>query len=67
MISPAFPHHRQAALAVLNSGMALTRKAGSFLGQLAVDTTPLTAAQGDWLAKLLERAGLPPLDTGGAA
>lgn len=61
----SFPDHRNAALALLNSGMALTRKAGAFLGQLVADTCPLTPAQADWLAKLLERAGLPPLATGG--
>ncbi len=66
MTEPAFAKHRDAALALLNSGRSLTRKAGSFLGQLAVDTTPLTTAQVDWLGKLLERAGLPPLAEGGA-
>ncbi|KQM24830.1 MULTISPECIES: hypothetical protein [unclassified Sphingomonas] len=45
----------------------MTRKAGSFLGQLVVDATPMTEKQADWLATLLDRAGLPPLseeDTG---
>lgn len=37
----------------------LTRKAGSFVGQCAVDPQPLTEAQASWLATLLERAGLP--------
>ncbi len=51
-----FETQRQAALALLNVGMPLSRKAGSFLGQLAVDPTPMSAAQRDWLDKLLERA-----------
>ncbi len=55
---------RSAALALLNGSNRLTRKAGSFLGQLAVDPTPLSEAQEDWLATLLERAGLPPLADG---
>lgn len=56
-----FATPKQAALALLSSGERLTRKAGSFLGQTAVDPTPLTPAQADWLATLLERAGLPSL------
>lgn len=67
MTERPFPNHRAAALALLNGDMRLTRKAGQFLGQLAVDTTPLSDAQADWLAKLLERAGLPPVADGGAA
>jgi hypothetical protein len=57
----AFHNQRDAALALLNAGGRLTRKAGSFLGQIAVDPTPLSAAQADWLATLLARAGLPAL------
>jgi hypothetical protein len=61
------PFNRQddAALAVLNARGRLTRKAGSFLGQLVVDPTPMSPAQRDWLATLLDRAGLPPLAEGG--
>lgn len=66
MTEQPFTHHRAAALAVLNSGMVFTRKAGSFLGQLVADTTPMTTAQRDWLCKLLERAALPPLAERGA-
>ena len=42
------------------SGKApLSRKGGSFVGQLAVDPpTALTASQADWLNKLIDRAGL---------
>lgn len=62
-----FPDHRAAALALLNGNHRLTRKAGQFLGQLAVDPSPISEAQADWLAKLLERASLPPLAEGGLA
>ena len=67
MTDRPFTHHRAAALALLNSSTALSRKAGSFLGQLVADATPTTAAQRDWLGKLLDRASLPPLADGGAA
>ena len=66
MTDKPFPDQRQAALALLNDGHRLSRKAGQFLGQLAVDPSPLSEAQADWLAKLLARAGLPPLSRGGA-
>jgi len=56
-----FSTHREAALALLNGSSRLTRKAGSFLGQCAVDPTPLSDAQHDWLKTLLERASLPSL------
>lgn len=56
--------HQTAALALLNAGGRLTRKAGSFLGQCVVDPAPLTEAQHDWISTLLERAGLPPLEGG---
>jgi len=62
--SPPFADHSGAALALLNKGERLTRKAGSFLGQLVVDPTPMTEAQASWLATLLDRAGLPPVDGG---
>jgi hypothetical protein len=61
MAAKPFPDHRAAALALLTGDNCLTRKAGSFLGQLAVDPSPLTQAQSDWLAKLLDRAKLPHL------
>jgi len=56
-----FSTPQAAALALLNSGARFTRKAGSFLGQTVVDQAPLTPAQRDWLATLLDRAELPPL------
>ncbi|PXA96969.1 hypothetical protein DMC47_16210 [Nostoc sp. 3335mG] len=56
---------RQAALALLNDhAETLTPKAGQFLGQLAVSGNPMTEKQAGWLAKLLERAGLPALSQG---
>ena len=54
-----FEYHRDAALALLNSGKRLTPKAGSFLGKIVVDASPLSEKQVTWLAQLLERAGLP--------
>ena len=65
-MSGPFTSQRDAALALLTGDSRLSRKAGSFLGQLAVDATPLSAKQEDWLATLLDRAGLPPLTGGGA-
>jgi hypothetical protein len=66
MTRPSFTDHRQAALALLNGSFRLSRKAGQFLGQLAVDPAPMSERQAIWLAKLLDRAGLPPLAEGGA-
>ncbi len=66
MTKAPFQNHREAALAVLNSGIRLSRNAGRFLGQLAVDPSPMSEAQADWLGKLLDRAGLPPVAEGGA-
>jgi hypothetical protein len=55
-----FEERRALALAILNQGGRLTRKAGSFCGQVAVDPMPLTDAQIEWLEALAERAGLTP-------
>lgn len=63
-VSP-FTTASTAALALLTKNERLTRKAGSFLGQVVVDPTPMSAAQRDWLVTLLDRAGLPPLADGG--
>jgi hypothetical protein len=63
-MSAPFASQREAALALLNCDprtARLTRKAGSFCGQLAVDPTPMSDAQAEWLDTLLERSGLPPL------
>ena len=66
MAEPPFANHRHAALALLNGNHRLSRKAGQFLGQLAVDPATMSERQADWLAKLLDRAGLPPLAKGAA-
>jgi len=58
MSDMTFERRRDFALAVLTKGERLTRKSGSFLGQLVVDPTPMTAAQTAWFSALLERAGL---------
>jgi hypothetical protein len=65
-IPPAAPFGsaRQAALALLTGETRLTRKAGQFLGQLAVDPAPLSERQAQWLAALLERARLPAFEAG---
>ena len=67
MTDKPYPNPRLAALALLNGNHRLSRKAGQFLGQLAVDPAPMSEAQADWLAKLLDRAGLPTLAEGGAS
>ena len=66
MTERPFPDHREAALALLNGNHRLSRKAGQFLGQLVVDPSPMSEAQAEWLAKLLNRAGLPWLAEGDA-
>lgn len=67
MTEKPFIDHRQAALALLTGDHRLSRNAGRFLGQLAVDPAPMSEAQADWLAKLLDRAGLPAVAEGGAS
>ena len=62
MTERPFTDHRQAALVLLNGNYRLTRAAGSFLGQLVVDESPLSEKQSSWLATLLDRAGLPAID-----
>lgn len=62
MTAKPFRSHREAALALLAGSSQFTRKAGSFLGQLAVDPAPLTPAQAEWLDKLLNRAGFAALN-----
>ena len=58
-----FDHHRQAALALLNQCTNLTHKEAGFLGHVCVADV-LSDRQRDWLAKLLERHGLPHLSEG---
>jgi hypothetical protein len=53
-----FERRREIALAILSKPDArLTRKAGSFLGQLVCDPAPMSEAQAQWLATLIEREG----------
>ncbi|MGC1269936.1 MAG: hypothetical protein WA842_04985 [Croceibacterium sp.] len=49
---------RAAALAILTDSTHLTRKAGSFLGQIVAEDAPLTPKQSDWFLTLAERAGV---------
>jgi len=60
MSAPAFKHHREAALALLSECADLPRKPAGFLGHVCVEPV-LTDGQRDWLARLLDRHGLPPL------
>ena len=61
-----FENQRDAAIALLSGPYKLTRKAGQFLGQIAVVPSPLTASQAEWLANLLANANLPVLVTASA-
>lgn len=65
--SGPFESHRDAAIALLSGEHRLTRKAGQFLGQIAVDPSPLTDPQAGWLATLLRHARLPALMTEGGS
>ena len=59
-----FNHHTQAALALLTKCPNLSHKEAGFCGNICVAEV-LSGRQHDWLAKLLERAGLPPIAEGG--
>ena len=66
MTEKPFPTHRQAALALLiNNYENLNASAARFLGQISADPSPLSVKQAHWLAVLLNRAGLPPLNADG--
>lgn len=65
MTERAFPHHRDAALALLSGCTDLSHKAAGFLGHVCVAAV-LSERQREWLVKLLERHDLPPLAEGGA-
>ncbi|MBL0001343.1 MAG: hypothetical protein IPO97_10370 [Sphingomonadales bacterium] len=47
MTDRSFPNPRQAALAPAQCRAKADRKAGQFLGQLAVDPSPMSEAQAD--------------------
>lgn len=53
-----FEKRREMALEILVRGVRLTRRSGSFLGQLICDPTPMSDAQAEWFGQLAERAGL---------
>lgn len=65
MTERPFPHHKDAALALLSGCPDLSHKAAGFLGHVCVAAV-LSARQRDWLVKLLSRHGLPELAEGGA-
>ncbi len=54
----SFEQRRTLALEILQRNVRLTRKSGSFLGQLCCDPTAMSDAQTAWFAQLTERAGL---------
>lgn len=64
MTNRPFDHHRQAALSLLNQCPNLSHKEAGFCGHVCV-AVALSDRQRDWLAKLLERHGLPSLSEGG--
>jgi hypothetical protein len=64
MTEHPFPHHRAAALALLDGCPNLPHKEAGFLGHVCVAAT-LSERQRAWLVKLLSRNGLPPLAAGG--
>ena len=66
MTEHTFPHHRPAALTLLNERPGLSHKEAGFLGHVTVALT-LSDKQRQWLVKLLSRHGLQPLGDGGAA
>lgn len=62
-----FASPRDVALALLTcNSPGLSKQAGSFLAQLAVDPSPISQKQANWLEKWLDRAGLPSLEGGQA-
>ena len=65
MTKPPFPPHRPAALALLSERPDLSHKEAGFLGHVCV-APGLSVKQRDWLAKLLDRHGQPPLAEGDA-
>jgi hypothetical protein len=66
-----FTDHREAAQAIMRLALAgqvtLRGREGQFLGGLSFDANPATEKQLNWLAILLDKAGLPALAAGGAA
>lgn len=46
------------ALRILTSGIPISRKGGSFLGQVVVDPSPMTDKQARWFEQLAAKAGI---------
>lgn len=63
MTDVPYTHHRQAALALLSQCPDLPHKTAGFAGHVCV-AIELSEKQRNWLAKLLEKAGLPPMAEG---
>ncbi len=61
------PGQRAALLLLTNHAETLNARSAQFLGQMVVNRNPMSEKQADWFAKLLKRAGLPPLDDGSDA
>ena len=53
-----FKQRRAAALAILSSDTKLSRKAGSFLGQVVTDDSDFTPKQAEWFCQLADKAGV---------
>ncbi|MDF2495065.1 hypothetical protein [Sphingomonas sp.] len=49
-------------MALLTSGAGLRPREGQFLGGIAFDANILTEKQNSWLAILLKKHGLPPME-----
>ena len=60
MTNNPYPHHRLAALELLQACPDLPHKTAGFLGHVCV-ASELSVRQRDWLLKLLERNDLPSL------
>lgn len=53
-----FEQRRKIALQILTLGEGTSRRGGAFLGQCAVDASPLTEKQYAWFVALADRAGI---------
>lgn len=60
LVIEAFHKPKAAALALLSECPAISHKEAGFLGHVCV-AERLTGRQGDWLRKILDRNGFPPI------
>lgn len=51
-------------MSLLTSGAPLRPREGQFLGGLAFDANPLSEKQSNWLAILLDKHGMAPMEAG---